>query len=80
MIPTIGLMVCITGMVICGYVLARMIEISQQEHVGKGLSMLLFLIAFGALGGGFGLAMLGMDLTSTATRAGTRPDSSTIPP
>jgi Na+/proline symporter len=72
MIPTIGLMVCILGVVICAYVLARVIEISQREKVGSGARIVLWLVALLALGGAFGIAVLGMDLASAANRPSPR--------
>lgn len=69
MIPTIGLMVAIVGIVVCVYVLAQSIRTSQLEGTSPGVRLVLLLAALVALAGAVGLMSLASDLTASATPA-----------
>ncbi len=68
MIPTIGLMVAVVGIVVCVYVLAQSVRTSQLEGTSAGVRIVLLLAALVALGGVVGLMSLANDLVTSSTQ------------
>jgi hypothetical protein len=68
MLPLIGVMVAVTGVVVCAYVLVRAMELSQRDSSSSGTRALLGLLALVALGGAGTLAFLASELWDRGTR------------
>ncbi|MFO0610198.1 MAG: hypothetical protein U0324_43965 [Polyangiales bacterium] len=68
MLPLIGVMVAVTGVVVCAYVLVRAMELSQRDTSSSGTRALLGLLALVALGGAGTLAFLASELWDRGTR------------
>lgn len=59
MLGDIGLMVCVTGLVICLYVAARSLEISRRDAVKRWLSVVHVVVAVVSLLGAVAMGFVG---------------------